>query len=164
MPIWEAGSNSGPPETNIMCIYSRTWSKSHPLFASVPLSQGEGKWLSSAVVWPEVGTVFRFLPPLTCVHSWCPSLCASPCVSLFVSRTPHLWFCFYVWFCLCLWAYFLNVSFCVCMSLCISQSLFCFLSVWFSHLSPIFLLCTPPSPPNPLLPSLLPLLTLSALL
>ena len=36
-----------------------------------------------------------------------------------------------------------SMSLSVCMSLCISQSLFCFLSVWFSHLSSIFPLCTP---------------------
>ena len=76
----------------------------------------------SAVVWPEVGTVFRFLPPLTCVHSGA-RLCARVPVFLGLSPGLYLWFCFYVWFCLCLWAYFLNVSFCVYVSVYFSVSL-----------------------------------------
>lgn len=81
-------------------------------------------------------------PPTSHLCSlWCPSLCASPCVSLFVSRTLSL----VLFLCLVLSRSPGVFSQCLflCVCLCVFLSLCCFLSVWFSHLSSIFPLCTP---------------------
>lgn len=69
VPIWEAGSNSGPPETNIVSIYSRTWSSPAPFSGPSAPSQGGGRWFG----WRRT-LCSIFLPPLTCVPVWCPSL------------------------------------------------------------------------------------------
>ena len=101
----------------------------------------------SAVVWPEVGTVFHFPPSSHLCSLWCPSLCTclSQCFSLclhdsvFVSMFGSVSGCIF------------SMSLSVCMSLCISQSLFCFLSMWFSPtLAPSSLSVLPSISPHPL--------------
>lgn len=108
---------------------------------------GRRHMVYSAVVWPEVGTVFHFPPTSHLCSLWCPSLCTclSQCFSLclhdsvFVSMFGSVSGCIF------------SMSLSVCMTLCISQSLFCFLSMWFSPtLAPSSLSVLPSISPHPL--------------